>query len=141
MCNEVCKNGQQCKLEKNKALCGLHRKLKAADYSKKEVQNLNRTISRKSLEIKKLKAEKSLLENRIEEMNEDYENYQFIKKFELVKSNLKKYVNIKDFNQILFFCMQKKNHEILKSIMGQQEDYYKYYNEIRLKRNKLSHKF
>lgn len=168
MCNEVATTTkQQCKISKNKSICHMHKKKKILGYVKNEIKNLNRTIEKKNSKIKdldnqidiktikikqlnkdiyELKIEKSELqeENDIlreenEAMKEDFNNYQFIKRFEAIKYNLKEYINIKDYNQILFFCIQRKNHDILESIMGKQDDYYKYFNYLRLKRNKLSH--
>lgn len=167
MCNQILKNGMQCKKSKLLDLCHLHKNLKLLGYVKKEIKNLNKTVKNKNDKIKDLdnkinikeniisnlnediydlKIEKSELreENNIlreekETMQEDFNNYQLIKRFESIKYNLKKYVNIKDYNQISFFCMQRKNQSILENIMGKQDDYYVYFNHLRLVRNKLSH--
>jgi hypothetical protein len=175
MCNEIATTTKkQCKLEKNKTICSMHKKKKLLGYVKEEIKNLNKTIEKKNSkikyldekidiktldiiiknntienlikDIKNLTIEKSELEeenNILKEenavMQEDFNNYQFIKRFEAIKYNLKKYVNIKDHNQIIFFCMQRKNHKILEDIMGKQENYYTYFNKLRHQRNKLSH--
>lgn len=167
MCKQILKNGELCKKSKLLDFCHLHKNLKLLGYVKEEIKNLNKTVKNKNDKIKdldnkinikeniisnlnndiyELKIEKSELqeENNIlreekEVMQEDFNNYQLIKRFESIKYNLKKYVNIKDYNQISFFCMQRKNQSILENIMGKQDDYYVYFNHLRLVRNKLSH--
>ena len=168
MCSEIATSTkQQCKLSKNKSICHMHKKKKLLGYIKSEIINLNKTVEKKNNKIKcldkqiesktneivklnediyelnieksELQEENDILREENEAMKEDFNNYQFIKRFEAIKYNLKKYVDIKDYNQILFFCIQRKNHDILESIMGYQEDYYKYFNRLRLRRNKLSH--
>lgn len=167
MCKQILKNGMQCKKSKLLDFCHLHKNLKLLGYVKKEIKNLNITVQNKNNKIKdldnkindkineivklnediyELKIEKSELQEEnnnlkeeIEAMQEDFQNYQLIKRFESIKYNLKKYVNIKDYNQILFFCMQRKNQSILENLMGKQDDYYVYFNHLRLVRNKLSH--
>lgn len=141
------------KLNMEKLLESKQKQLKKNKYLKDEIRNLNKTIQRKthSLEehkvelrehkfiINELQEQNDILKEEKEAMRADFENYQFIKRFEAIKFKLKKYVNIRNNNHISFFCMQRKNIPILRTIMGEQEDYYTYFNSLRAKRNKLSH--
>lgn len=152
------------KLNMEKLLESKQKQLKKNKYLKDEIRNLNKTIQRKthSLEeqfqrnnelreehkvelrehkfiINELQEQNDILKEEKEAMRADFENYQFIKRFEAIKFKLKKYVNIRNNNHISFFCMQRKNIPILRTIMGEQKDYYTYFNSLRAKRNKLSH--
>lgn len=122
---------------------------------KNEIKNLNNTVKKKNIIILNQKNQlKTVLINNLEmkeeitnlkeeilSMTDDFNNYQFIKKFELIKYTLKKKydVNIKNCNEIEFFCIKRNNASILEELMGHQENYYEYYNSMRQKRNKLSH--
>lgn len=59
----------------------------------------------------------------------------------MIKYKLKKYVSVRDYNQLMFFCMQKKNYSLLEHLMGKQDDYYKYFNDLRLLRNQICHTY
>lgn len=134
------------KLNTHKLLESKQKQLKKNKYLKDEIRNLNKTIQRKTRDleehkfiINELQEKNDILNEEKEAMKADFENYQFIKRFEAIKFKLKKYVNIRNNNYISFFCMQRKNIPILRNIMGEQEDYYTYFNSLRAKRNKLSH--
>jgi len=95
MCNQITKSGEKCKLENNKDYCHIHKKLIIKFNLKKEIINLNKTIERKvniinelnnNLEFFKLEVDK--LNNKINLMNENYERYELIKKYEILKNDL-----------------------------------------------------
>lgn len=161
MCNEIASStGIKCKLSENEALCFIHKKKKIIVHIKSEIKNLNKTIERKNEKIKILDHQieqkeehinalndqiATLLDEKIQlrkenkSMREDFDNYQFIKSFEIIKTNLQNYVNTQDRNELEFFCLQRRNFSILEKIMGTQENYFKHYIEIRHRRNQLSH--
>jgi len=100
MCNQITKSGNQCKLEVNKTYCHIHKKQIIKYNLKKEITNLNKTIEKKANQIKELnenleffKNEINELNNKINEMNENYEKYELIKKYTTLKKELIKINN------------------------------------------------
>jgi chromosome segregation ATPase len=100
MCNYLTKSGNQCKLESNKIYCHIHKKLIIKYNLKKEIVNLNKTIEKKVNKIKELnnnlnslKYTINELNNKINEMNENYEKYELIKKYTILKKQLIKINN------------------------------------------------
>lgn len=148
MCQAIAKStGIQCK---NPALhfCHLHKKYMIEYNSRNEIKNLNNSMVKKSKEITnliidkaELEYENELLKEEVNQMREDFNNYQFIKRFEKLKKEIRKHANTSDFNKIEFFCMQRKNHKLLKQLMGinGESGFFRHYDEMRIKRNKLSH--
>lgn len=114
--------------------------IEEADFNNKiekyqiELKGLNNKIYKDKIKID------TLLEEQVE-LKIDSKNYQIIKKFEMIKYKLKKYVSVRDYNQLMFFCMQKKNYSLLEHLMGKQDDYYKYFNDLRLLRNQICHTY
>lgn len=114
--------------------------IEEADFNNKiekyqiELKGLNNKIYKDKIKID------TLLEEQVE-LKIDSKNYQIIKKFEMIKYKLKKYVSVRDYNQLMFFCMQKKNYSLLEHLMGKQGDYYKYFNDLRLLRNQICHTY
>lgn len=114
--------------------------IEEADFNNKiekyqiELKGLNNKIYKDKIKID------TLLEEQVE-LKIDSKNYQIIKKFEMIKYKLKKYVSVRDYNQLMFFCMQKKNYSLLEHLMGKQDNYYKYFNDLRLLRNQICHTY
>ena len=143
MCNEISKRtGNKCKLQPTEKFCFVH-KAKIAkeqlehnvliqDYTKDEVRNLNKTIQKQSDKIKDLW-------NKINQMKESYELYEKIKYFEGLKKNLQKVIDVYDLDKLYQFCINKNNKKILEDILGEHEDQYMYYTELRWERNKIAH--
>ena len=118
MCNHIKKNGEQCKISKNKTYCHIHsvnwnniiiQKSPTNDNLKKEIVNLNKTIEKKTfalrasqehlvaqaIKIKELnenleffKNEINELNNKINLMSENYEKYELIQKYTILKNEL-----------------------------------------------------
>ena len=100
MCNHIKKNGEQCKISKNKTYCHIHsvnwnniiiQKSPTNDNLKKEIVNLNKTIEKKAIKIKELnenleffKNEINELNNKINLMSENYEKYELIQKYTIL---------------------------------------------------------
>ena len=158
MCNYLTKRGVQCSLSPNKDTCHIHKKHLIIEHKQTEIRNLNKTILKKSelfhSEVKTLKTENESLkteneslktqvqnfEKRILEMQEDFESYSKVKRYELLKSKLAKHVyDISDLYEVKYFCREHSNESTLSGIFGVQTDYWKYYNELRLERNKQCH--
>ena len=151
MCNYLTKEGQKCLIAPKKDICHIHKKYLMIEHKQTEIRNLNRTISKKNelfhSEVKQLRDENDSLrsevqnlENRILAMQEDFESYSKIKRYELIKSKLAKHVyDIADLYEVKYFCREHSNEIILSGIFGEQTDYWKYYNELRLERNRQCH--
>jgi hypothetical protein len=99
-------------------------------------------------EIRKLKEEllneKELnnqlkLENKL--MKDDYENFKVIKRFEIIKLNLQKYVdNLNDINELNFFLTNINNKDLLESLFDTDFDnIISKYHELRINRNNIAH--
>lgn len=146
---EICKN----KVSKNSKdkYCLLHKKLLNLNYKQKEVSALNKTVQRKNKEIKDLHF--TIIENNntiqelkndLESMREDFEKYQFIKKFEIIKSKVKKIVGsqvMKNPSLLEFEMGLEYNKKDLQTILNCESNFYNTYNLMRLKRNAYCHKF
>lgn len=143
MCNEISKrSGRKCKLQPTEKFCFVHKAQIAkkqfetnsllADYTKDEVRNLNKTIQKQSIKIRDLW-------NKLASMQTSYEKYEKIKYFETLKKNLHQFVDVYDLDKLYFFCLQDKNKKTLIDILGDHEDHYMYYNQLRWQRNKLCH--
>lgn len=143
MCNEISKRtGKKCKLQPTEKFCFVHKAqivkkqfettVMLQDYTKHEVRNLNKTIQKQSLKIKELW-------DKITSMYLSYENYEKIKYFENLKKDLHQIVDVYDLDKLYYFCIQEKNRKVLNAILGERDDHYKYYNELRWERNKLCH--
>lgn len=160
MCNYIRKNGQKCLLSPKRDLCHIHKKNVVLEYKQAEIVHLNRTIAKKNelykSEIKSLRNENekyqseieslqtviTYMEKQIADMQEDFNSYNKIKKYELIKSKLAKHVyDVSDLYEVKYFCREHGNAKILTSIFGEQTDYWRYYNDLRLQRNKLCHVF
>jgi hypothetical protein len=55
---------------------------------KKEIINLNKTIIKKVDKIKELEKNLEFFKNEVNKLQEDYEKYQIIKKYEILKNEL-----------------------------------------------------
>ena len=162
MCNHLTKDGIKCSISPKKTLCHIHKKFIALRHKQNEIKNLNKTIVKKNNDIstlrgtnkslklvldhlrnenKILKTEVSFAQEKSSEMEEDFNNYSIIKRFELLKRKLMNHIdNVNDTYEIKLFCKNTKL-SILNEIFGEQTDYWKYYNTLRLQRNKLCHNF
>ncbi|GMF30969.1 unnamed protein product [Phytophthora fragariaefolia] len=78
----------------------------------------------------------------ISSMKKDYDQFMSIKQFEMKKARLSKYVHdMTDIYELKSFCRSKLNELTLSEIFGEHDDYWRYYNELRIQRNKLCHEF
>lgn len=163
MCKYMNKRGYQCGISPNKEICHIHLKQHLLDHKKVEIRNLNKTISKRNTEItnfiennelldqeivylqdenENLQNENELLKDQIEAMKEDFEKYAKIKHFELIRFKLGKMLyDISDTYEMKLFLRNKANTKILIEFFGNQIDYWKYYNNLRLERNQLCHIF
>lgn len=149
---EICKN----KVSKNSKdkYCLLHKKLLNLNYKQKEVSALNKTVQRKNKEIKDLHF--TIIENNntiqelkndLESMREDFEKYQFIKKFEIIKGKIKKLVGSNVLKNPYLLQQYMSSDTIsseLKTILNCDDtsvSFYEIYDFMRLKRNAYCHKF
>lgn len=157
MCNYIKRNGHQCKLPA-KPYCHIHKK---DAYLKDEIKNLNKTLLKKAEEIKQqkeneevlylelretkfllaeLEDEKDQLVSEVESMKHDFEAFQTIKRFERLKMNLSKHIDVGDVSAMYIFLKANKNKSLLKDLFGKEYDNYNSaYETMRWKRNKVAH--
>lgn len=139
MCNQILKNGNICKKSKNKDLCHIHDKIKQInninEIQKKlslkeiEIKNLNKSLEKKSFIIKDLQKYRL--------MEDDFNKYQIIKKFTIIKDKLKQYFGNKQPYKIINNIYNKEKLEKIFKM-----DYYDipdYYNNLRNKRITYAH--
>ena len=136
MKNEKIKEQQELMLEANSLLIKVNDELKDSENERSE---LEREVAIMLAEREESKEEIQNLKDEIESMKEDFNNYQIIRRFEAIKFELRKHVDISDLDTFFYFCKQSKNRKILKSIMGDHDNYWNRFNELRMVRNKVSH--
>ena len=102
MCKYILKSGNQCKLSPKIVYCHIHSKIVIKDNLKKEIINLNKTIEKKVNKIKELENNLEFFKNEVNELHldktklaclvnkykEDYNKYQIIKQYEILKNKL-----------------------------------------------------
>lgn len=88
MCNYIKTNNEKCKLSPKLLYCHIHQKLIIKTNLKKEIVNLNKTIEKKVNKIKELEQNLEFFKNEVNKLQTDYERYQIIKKYEILKNEL-----------------------------------------------------
>lgn len=92
MCKYILKSGNQCKLSPKIVYCHIHSKIVIKDNLKKEIINLNKTIEKKVNKIKELENNLEFFKSEVNELHnkyrDDYNKYQIIKQYELLKNEL-----------------------------------------------------
>lgn len=88
MCNYIKTNKEKCKLSPKLLYCHIHKKMIIKTNLKKEIINLNKTIIKKVDKIKELEKNLEFFKNEVNKLQEDYEKYQIIKKYEILKNEL-----------------------------------------------------
>ena len=103
MCNYIKKNNEKCKLSPKNLYCHIHKKIIikqkqqfsekiSSDNLKKEIINLNKTIEKKVDKIKELEQNLEFFKNEVNELHKkykkDYDKYQIIKQYEILKNEL-----------------------------------------------------
>lgn len=154
MCLSIKSNGEQCKLSPKKDVCHMHQKIHPQvvvnkvilndSNLKKEIKNLNNTITKKNITIKDIKLKNDQLQTKLaklqnnnDEMIKDYEKYQIIKRYHYIKTEMLKlwppqcpYSIIRDIN----------NKDELEIIFEMDYKYIlQYYYDLRKQRTSLAH--
>jgi len=107
-----------------------------------EVEELKAIVERLKIENESLKHDAADLENKMHAMETDSMNYALIKQYERIKHQLSRYVNdITDICEVKSFCRDPSKQRIHQQIFGDRRDIWKYYNELRLQRNRLCHEY
>lgn len=92
MCNYIKSNNEKCKLSPKLLYCHIHQKLIIKTNLKKEIVNLNKTIEKKVNKIKELEQNLEFFKNELNQIHqkykEDYDKYQVIKEYTILKDKL-----------------------------------------------------
>ena len=92
MCKYIKKNNEKCKLSPKMTYCHIHKKIIIKHNLKKEIINLNKTIEKKTNQIRELNNNLEFFKlelNKIyEKYKKDYDKYQIIKQYEILKNEL-----------------------------------------------------
>ena len=97
MCNQITKSGSKCRISANASYCHIHKRniiiqKPLVDNLKKEIKNLNKTIQKKNIQITELNNNLEFFKNEVniiqKKYEEDYNKYQIIKQYEILKNQL-----------------------------------------------------
>jgi len=92
MCKYIKKNNEKCKLSPKMTYCHIHKKIIIKNNLKKEIINLNKTIEKKTNQIKELNNNLEFFKLELNKIYEtyktDYDKYQIIKQYEILKNEL-----------------------------------------------------
>jgi cell division protein FtsB len=141
MCNYIKNNKEKCKLSPQLLYCHIHKKLIIKNNLKKEIINLNKTILKKVDKIKELEQNLEFFKNEVNELQKkyktDYDKYQIIKQYEILKNQL---ININPDSSPYKILSDYYYKDIIKQKFNKDIDELKYeFNELRKKRIEYCH--
>lgn len=141
MCNQLTKLGTKCCIQPNKSYCHIHNKMIAKYNLKKEVINLNKTIQKKTIQINELNNNLEFFKNEVNNIQkkyeEDYNKYQIIKQYEILKNKL---ININPQSSPYKILCDNKYKQTIKKTFNKDINVLKdEFNYLRKKRIEYCH--